>query len=210
MRVRVAATSARRMCVLVGLIAIVVGCGPAPPPSYGPREGDVVFQSLPRCDLVDAIEGATTSPFSHCGIVVRRGDAVSVLESFREVHETPLDEWVARGRGRAFAVFRLRDPWRTRISAFVDAARRFEGRPYDSHYSFDDDAIYCSELIFKAFKTATGEALGTTQRLAQLNWPPFEALIRRLEGAIPLDREMITPRALSEAPQLREVHRVGW
>ncbi|MBI1852820.1 MAG: hypothetical protein HYR85_20965 [Planctomycetes bacterium] len=77
-------------------------------------------------------------------------------------------------------------------------------------YSMDDDAIYCSELVFKAFKNATGEPLGATQRLSALDWPPFVALIRRLEGTVPLDREMITPRALSEAPQLREVHRVGW
>ena len=35
--------------------------------TYSPREGDVVFQSLPRGDLVDAIEGITNSPFSHCG-----------------------------------------------------------------------------------------------------------------------------------------------
>ena len=38
---------------------------------YMPRDGDVVFQSLPHNPLVNAIEGATNSRFSHCGIVAR-------------------------------------------------------------------------------------------------------------------------------------------
>jgi len=39
---------------------------------YEPREGDVVFQSLPHGPVVWAIEGVTKSPYSHCGIVGSR------------------------------------------------------------------------------------------------------------------------------------------
>ncbi|MBI3845168.1 MAG: hypothetical protein HY292_11090 [Planctomycetes bacterium] len=197
--------------VLAVLFGAAVGCSASRHVSYEPREGDVVFQSLPRCDLVDAIEGATKSPFSHCGLVVGRGDGFAVLEAFHDVHETPLDEWVGRGRERAVAAFRLREEWSTRIPAFVSEAHRFLGKPYDVHYAFDDDAIYCSELIYKAFKAATGESLGSTQRLSELNWPPFEKLIHQLEGpAVPLDREMITPQALADATQLHEIYRSCW
>jgi len=38
---------------------------------YRPVEGDLLFQSLPHCPLVDAIENATQSSYSHCGMVVR-------------------------------------------------------------------------------------------------------------------------------------------
>ncbi len=53
---------------------------------YAPREGDVVFQSLPHGDLVDAIEGITHSPYSHCGVVLRdaKGQWV-VIESIFNV-----------------------------------------------------------------------------------------------------------------------------
>src|SRR5688500_1466389 len=61
--------------------------------AYEPREGDVIFQSLPRGALVNAIEGATHSPWSHCGIVARdeRGGWI-VYEAFDGVEATPLRE----------------------------------------------------------------------------------------------------------------------
>ncbi len=40
--------------------------------AYRPQQGDIVFQSLPNpwgMDLVDAIEGSTASPYSHCAMV---------------------------------------------------------------------------------------------------------------------------------------------
>lgn len=79
-------------------------------------------------------------------------------------------------------------------------------RKNDEWYSFDDERIYCSELIFKAVKTATGRQLGKVERLGDLNWEPHEAFIRSIEKFVPKDREMITPRALSEAQELTLVY----
>lgn len=84
--------------------------------------------------------------------------------------------------------------------------RRYLGRPYDIHYDFDDDRIYCSELIFKAVKSSTGIVLGRIERLGDLNWKPNEGFIRSIEDPIPLDRRLITPQALSEAKELTLVH----
>ncbi len=39
---------------------------------YDPANGDFIFQSLPRVDLVEAIEGATNSKYSHVGLVIHR------------------------------------------------------------------------------------------------------------------------------------------
>jgi permuted papain-like amidase YaeF/Yiix C92 family enzyme len=194
----------------IAALPLAGACSAAVHPAWEAREGDVVFQSLPRCDLVDAIEGATRSPYSHCGIVVRAADAFAVLEAFGDVHETPLDEWIARGRNRAFAAYRLRDEWSARASAFVAEARREVGKPYDVHYAAGDDAIYCSELIQLAFQRAAGVPLGRTQKLSELDWAPFESVIREVEGgAVPLDREMITPRAIAEAAPLVCVREFG-
>ena len=68
--------------------------------------------------------------------------------------------------------------------------------------------IYCSELLYKAVRDATGRKLGKIRKLGELNWRPYEQVIRHIEsGSLPLDREMITPRDFSEAPELREVFR---
>lgn len=200
----------RLLCVC---LAIFSGCRPekrsaAAPTAYVPQPGDFVFQSLPHDPLVDAIEGSSGSPFSHCGIVKKRGEQWVVIEAIGPVKETTLSWWIAQGRGSAYVAFRLRDPLAKKIPAIIAAAEKYAGRPYDIHYDMDDEKIYCSELLYKAVRDATGTKLGKIRKLGELKWQPYEKVIRHIEnGGLPLDREMITPRDFSEAPELREVFR---
>lgn len=92
------------------------------------------------------------------------------------------------------------------LIGIIASARRYLGRPYDIHYEFDDEKIYCSELVYKAVATATGVRLGKTQRIGELNWRPFGAFIVSIEDPVPVGRALITPRALSEAPELTKVY----
>lgn len=191
---------------LISCLALTFsGCSPSIPDGYAPREGDMVFQSLPHSPLSDAIEGATGSPYSHCGIVAFGSDEWVVIEALGTVRETSLQDWIDRGREDQFAAFRLDASVSARIPDIIDRARKYLGCPYDIHYSFDDEHIYCSELIQKAFRDATGRLIGKTQRLGELNWQPFESTIRAIEGSVPLEREMITPRALTEASELSKI-----
>ena len=177
---------------------------------YQPQPGDVVFQSLPRGPLVNAIEGATQSRYSHCGLVAFENGQWVVYEAFDGVSQTPLRKWLGRGRGGAFAVYRLKEEHRSGIPATLAAAKEQIGRKYDTRYRLGGDEVYCSELIYLAYQKATGEALGKTVRLEQLNWQPFRSLIEELEGGpAPLDREIITPRDLANASQLQPVYRYG-
>ena len=195
------------VAVLVALgIFCITGCGADSASGYKPQEGDVVFQSLPHNPLIDAIEGATDSPFSHCGILHRTKDGWVVIEAIGPVKETALAAWIMQGREKKYTAYRLREKYRSKVPAFIQAAQGYEGRPYDIHYDMDDEAIYCSELIYKSFRTVTGEEMGHLQMLGQLNWMPYSAVIQQIEGGkLPLERKMITPRALSEAPQLEKV-----
>lgn len=62
--------------------------------------------------------------------------------------------------------------------------------------------------MWKAVRDATGVKLGAIRKLGDLNWQPHERVIRQIEdGALPLERKMITPRSLSEAAELQEVFR---
>lgn len=194
------------VCVLLSLTVFAAVEGPAWLAywNYAPQEGDVVFQSLPRSPLVNAIEGVTGSPYSHCGIVARRQGEWIVYEALIGVEATPLDEFLFRGRSRAFAVYRLKAEHRQHIPAMIEQAVTYLGRPYDVRYRMDDEYIYCSELIYKSYRQASGgEQLGGLVRLGDMNWQPWEATIRQFErGPVPLDREMITPRSLAAARQL--------
>lgn len=177
---------------------------------YAPQEGDIIFQSLPHTELVDAIEGITQSPFSHCGVVLRKGGDWVVIEAIEDVRETPLFKWLQRGRHAGFSVYRLMTKYATSIPKFKNQLYIFLGKPYDYRYDMSDQEIYCSELIYKAFLKTTGEEMGELKRLDNLNWKPYTDYIRAIEGGnLPLDRLMITPIDLSRAPQLKEILRKG-
>ena len=205
----------RRSIFALACIALAVGLslaaiyGPAywRYASYEPREGDVIFQSLPRGPLVNAIEGATHSPWSHCGIVGRDSDGRWIVyEALNGVEATPLKQFVSRSRNEQYAIYRWKEPYQEHVPAILAATRRYLGRPYDSRYRWDDEAIYCSELVYKAFLTATGEKAGELVALADLDWQGYRSLIEQLEGGpVPVDRRMITPRDLADAHQLELV-----
>lgn len=174
---------------------------------YEPMEGDIIFQALPKGDLVEAIEGVSNSSYSHCGVVVRDDGGWAVNESIGKVGSTSLFYWVVRGRGAGFAVYRLKEEHHDAIPAFIRALRPYQGKDYDFQYRMDDRYIYCSELVFKAFRDATGLEMGTLEKLGDLNWKPYEKTIRLYEqGPPPLERLMITPKSLSQSPLLEKIY----
>lgn len=175
--------------------------------TYQPRDGDLIFQSLPHNELVDVIEGASGSPFSHCGIVMNVNGSWMVHEAIGEVRSTWLPLWILRGRGGAFTALRLRDApeggalarWRTEITNTL-------GKRYDYNFSPDDREYYCSELITKTARLALGIDLGEWKPLRELRWQPFETAIRRFSGGeLPLDRLIVTPASIARSPRLVEV-----
>lgn len=192
------------LAVFAAAVGSAFGPGYAAYWNYQPQPGDILFQSLPPSSLVAAIEGATGSPYSHCGLVVQRDGRWVVIEAFDGVECTSLREFVFRGRGHGFAVYRLQPEHQQHVPAMIRAAKARLGLPYDVRYRMDDEAIYCSELIYKAYgEVSGGEQLGRLVQLGELNWRPYEATIRHFEGGpAPLDREMITPRDLARAEQL--------
>jgi hypothetical protein len=179
---------------------------------YKPQVGDLIFQSLVSSELVRVIEGVTNSEFSHVGILKQDKDGNwVVVEAMTTVHETPLWLYIARSRFDHFAVYRLRSPYRAYIPKFMNEIEKYKGLPYDFKYDMDDDYIYCSELPYKAFKSISGIALGELKTVAQLNWKPFESIIRKYDnGALALDRIMITPIDLSQAKELELILNFGY
>ena len=171
------------------------------------REGDIIFQSLPRGPMVDAIEGATASEWSHCGVIMRENNAWVVYESLGDVHVTPLRHWIRRGRGNMkFDVCRLNPETPFDVEKLRLALKSFLGRPYDFHMAPDDENIYCSELVHKAYDLAAEIKIGEWQTLGSLDWKPFENFILTIEPVVPLEREMITPVALTRSKLLELIH----
>lgn len=180
--------------------------------SYEPEEGDLLFQSLPKSLLAKMMEGATESQYSHCGIIAKRDGEWVVYEAHQKVRATPLLEVIFRGNRYGFAIYRLRPDKQTHIESMLDYVQQQLDKPFDVRYQMDDEELYSSELIYKAYRQASGgEALGKMVPLGQLRWKPYKETIRFFErGPVPLRREWITPKNLSKAEQLEKVfvHRI--
>jgi hypothetical protein len=172
---------------------------------YHPLNGDIIFQSLPPNPLVNAIEGITESPFSHCGMVYEKDGKWYVLESLGTVHWTSLSSWMIRGRNSGIAVYRPKFEL-DQLKNVLVAALKFEGTKYDAKYEMEDEKIYCSELAYKAFKIGIGIELGELDKLGDLKWQMYEKTIIKYEdGPVPLDRQMITPVGLTRDDKLNKV-----
>lgn len=164
------------------------------------EDGDVIFQQI-EGSLGDLISDVTESPMNHCGLVMLEGEDVFVLEASDRVTKTPLEEWIRRGRGSRFAVLKPVNLSGSQKVRVVEAAGEFLGRPYDFKYRLDDEYIYCSELVFKAYLKGAGVKISETRKLEEMNIKGHEDSIKKLvEGPIPLKREIITPVRIYNSP----------
>lgn len=179
----------------------------------GVREGDIVFQTSKSGQSV-AIQRATSSPYSHMGLVVFRNGEPFVFEASATVRFTPLRAWIERGEGRRYLVKRLRNAESRLTSDVVREmhviARKLEGKKYDLTFEWSDDRMYCSELVWKIYQRALGLEIGSLQKLREfrLKDPVVQAKLRERYGAnVPLDEPVISPAAMFDSAELETVER---
>ncbi len=175
------------------------------------EEGDIIFQTS-GSGQSEAIQLATHSPYSHCGIVYQTGGEFFVFEAIQPVSLTPLKQWITRGEGERFIVRRLKNAARIltpgTLQKMKAAGEPFKGKDYDSYFEWSDDKIYCSELIWKIFKTATGLEIGKLEKLKDfdLTHPIVQQKMKeRYAGKIPLDEWVISPKSIFESDLLETV-----
>lgn len=166
------------------------------------KDGDIIFQTS-TSEQSKAIQLATNSEYSHCGIVYKDGDDYFVFEAVQPVKTTPLDEWIARGKNSHYIIKRLKnaDTFLTseNLSKMKNVGNKFKGKNYDLYFEWSDDRIYCSELIWKIYKEGTGLEIGKLQRLADfdLSHPAVQQKLKERYGNnIPKNEKVISPVAI--------------
>lgn len=177
------------------------------------KNGDLIFQ-ISRSSQSKAIQLATHSKYSHCGIIYQKGTEYFVFEAVQPVKLTPLNEWIARGEKHHFVVKRLKNAESILTPKVLDAmqkeGKKLQGKKYDIYFGWDDQRIYCSELIWKIYKRGANIEIGKLQRLKDFdleNKLVRKKLEERYGKRIPLSEKVISPASIFEDSQLVEVDR---
>lgn len=221
-----------RYIVLPLLLLLAAGYGylrltAATPENLPPlQDGDIVLQTTLYERQSAAIIFATGSLYTHMGLVKHAEDGTArVVQTSLPVPETSLKDWIAQGVAGRMAVMRLRDISPEQKQNIVRAAQEYSTRPYDFYFTFGDDALYCSELVYKAFRNGAGITLGKVQKIGELSVDndTVRSLMRRRAGKYPpcieagatdfdaclpimLEKKLITPQAIAEDARLEVVY----
>ena len=172
------------------------------------QNGDLIFQTS-LSDQSKAIQLATNSKYSHCGLLFKEGNDVYVLEAVQPVKQTPLDQWIARGKDEKYVIKRLKNASEVLTPSALDkmneVADNFIGKNYDKTFEWSDDKIYCSELIWKIYQRATGIEIGQLEKLSDLDLTNEEVksiMKKRYGNKIPLNETVISPSSVFESELL--------
>lgn len=183
------------------------------PIRYDFQEGDIVFQGNAGPQS-DAVRAATNSPFTHCGLVFEMDGKFMVMEAIHPVQVTSLKRFIERSLPGSFHAMRLKQPIN---QAFLtkgrDWAAKQAGLPYDLQFRWDDQKLYCSEFVWKAYEKA-GVKLCEKRafRSFDLKAPAVKQIIDQRYGGIdklPLDEPAVAPGDLAASPLLVEVPRLS-
>ena len=176
---------------------------------YALRAGDVVFQTTAG-EQAKAVQAATGSRYTHCGVVFEENGAFKVLEAVQPVKVSSFAEFKARSLPGTFKVKRLKEP----LSAeAIEKGKAWGvkqvGLNYDPHFRWDDETLYCSELVWKVFKKA-GVELCTPRRFQdyELDAPEVKTVVEKRYGSkdkLPKDEPVVSPGDLADSPLLVDV-----
>ena len=191
------------------LAALLLATAPFPPL----QDGDIVFHtSTSRQSELVAL--ATGSQWTHMGIVVLQDGQPWVLEAVQPVKLTKLSSWIARGDAGRVVVKRL-----AKADAVLTAEAREKmraqgkawlGRDYDLRFQWSDDALYCSELVFKLYAEGAGVEIGKKQKAGEMRLadPKVQKELKRRfprESFSP-DEIVVTPQSMFEDEELVTVY----
>jgi hypothetical protein len=154
------------------------------------RDGDLLFRygkSYNPAEIFTSflLAGISDGRFSHNAIAHREGDTLYVYDAEpppQGVRKLPFEFWVLDVQDHSLVVQRLKPEYRGYIpgaQAYLEDAY-LRQVPFDSALKPDDERLYCSEMIEKAFRSAgltLSEPLPIYCLPHYLRWLPLKPLL---------------------------------
>ena len=198
------------------IVAASAGCGDEKPNNTHTitdvnsefQNGDIIFQTS-QSTQSKAIQLATNSKYSHVGIIYNNNNKFFVYEAVQPVKLTPLDQWIDRGLNDHYVVKRLKNAdnilTKEALAKMKKVGEQYKGKNYDIYFEWSDDKIYCSELVWKVYKEATGIEIGELEELSDFDLSHKavkQKMKERYGDNIPLDEKVISPAAMFNSNKL--------
>lgn len=166
------------LCVLWLMSACNHTAGPirtsiAQPCDTGIATGDLLFVALPwNYSIYDSAEGVNAKMnaiadsnnvnYIHVAILETAADSIWVIDATIKhgVDRYPLDTFLSdftlpNGGYPLFRVMRLAH--NSCAAHCVEQAKQYIGRAYDTEFDVNNEALYCSELVYKAYVDGQGK-----------------------------------------------------
>jgi Permuted papain-like amidase enzyme, YaeF/YiiX, C92 family len=208
----------------LAVILILASCGnTSPTTKQNPRfskitEGTLLFQDLncgPLCDAIEAVtDGKDGRDFSHCGMVIKHGDSLVVIEAIgKQVQASTLEKFFARSGDsistKNIIAAKLKPQYESLNKYAAKYAVQQIGKKYDDLFNIEDDNFYCSELFYKAYKAANGnQDFFTLQPMTykdpktQTFFPAWVDYYKELNAPIPEGQPGLNPGGISRDERL--------
>ena len=178
----------------------------------GLKNGDIIFQ-ISKSAQSKAIQIATNSKWSHCGIIYIKNNKVYVYEASSKVKLSPFNRFVNKGVNKVFEIKRLKNSdsllTKQALLKMKKIGDKFNNLPYDSYFEWGDQRIYCSELVWKIYKLALNIEVGKLEKLRDFNLDNKHVKLKLMErygDNIPLDEITISPQSIYESEMLELVN----
>lgn len=199
----------RKLTLFIILLFSFSGFGQSstnPLPTF--QDGDLIFQYSASAQST-AVQQATNSYYSHCGIIFYMEGKPFVFEAIEPVGVRSLEAWIASGKDQKYAVYRLKNQSLTasQLSAMKTYLKAQLDKHYDSGFNWSDKEMYCSELVFKTYK-CIGVELCKPKALRDFNLesPQVRRIMQQRYGnSIPYDEPMVSPGQIAESNLLFQV-----
>ena len=157
------------------------------------KEGDIVFQ-ISQSEQSPLIGLATSSQWTHCGIIVMKNGEPFVLEASSKVRLTSWNEWKKRGKGGITSMKRFTDkPIKIRYKQYL-------GKSYDLAFKFDNGKWYCSELVYDIYLKQLGVKLCEPRPIKEYHLTGMNKIMKR--RGISRDQLAVAPVDLFNSSKL--------
>lgn len=179
------------------------------------QNGDLIFIKG-NSQQAQFLKMVTGSDWSHVGMVFFHKDKWQIIEGVQPVKWSDLSSFVSRSTNHEFSIKRLKEEYQPLdANKLKNYAQKFLGKDYDLLFKFDDQRIYCSELVWKSYDRTNHIQIGALKKIGDYNldqpgiWEEIERRHRLLNEEfsreVYLDTLAITPVDMYTSDLLEEI-----